>query len=64
MTDDEPTSITITCSLDQEARWELTAAASEIPLERWITFTLDARAAIIASRLTGEYPPWWEAEYG
>jgi hypothetical protein len=49
---------------EQHARWEIAAAVDGYELERWVAFTLDTRAAILASRATGEMPEWWRREYG
>jgi len=62
--DDDLTAVFLEVSEEQHARWEIAAAADGWPLERWIAFTLDARAAILASRTTGEMPEWWKRDYG
>lgn len=64
MPDDDLSAVFIEVSEDQHARWEIAAAADGYELTRWIAFTLDSRAAILASRATGEMPEWWHEAYG
>lgn len=43
---------------DQNILWRENETAGRL------AFVLDARAAILASRTTGEMPEWWRREYG
>jgi hypothetical protein len=51
-------------SAEQDERWRAAADADGLPIERWIAFTLDARAAILESRVEGSMPAWWREAYG